>query len=483
MLSGLALTTSILGNVFAQEKPNVILIMADDLGWSDVGFNGNTIIKTPNLDRMASEGVKFTRFYAASAVCSPTRASVLTGRNPSRSGVFYANEGILRREEVTLPEIVKEEGYSTGHFGKWHLGTMTHTEVDANRGRPGNTAEYNPPKWHGYDEAFVTESKVPTYDPMRKPVTGATREGWDYLKPDQHSKIYGTAYWDINGKRVTANLNGDDSRVIMDRVLPFIDKAKGDDKPFLAVVWFHTPHLPCVAGPEYQDMYKDQDPLMRNYAGCITAMDDQIGRLRKHLQKLGISKNTMIWFCSDNGPEIGTPGEAGIFQGRKRSFHEGGIRVPGVFVWPQKIKQPMVTDVPCVTSDYLPTILDMLQLDKSKELHQLDGVSLLPLLEGKSSFKRSPIGFAIREQIAFVNSRYKLYAREGEFELYDILSDPEEKFNIASKKKNLVKRKAKEYRRWLASCRASFQGDEYGVESYEKLPQKWVNPLVAKSRK
>ena len=168
--------------------------MADDLGWGDTGYNGNPVIKTPQLDAMASEGIRFNRFYSASAVCSPTRASVLTGRNPYRTGVFFANEGILRPEEITIPELLKGEGYLTGHFGKWHLGTLTHTENDANRGRPGNIAEYNPPKLHGYDVAFVTESKVPTYDPMKKPVKGAKTIGWNSLEKDEKYEAYGTYY-------------------------------------------------------------------------------------------------------------------------------------------------------------------------------------------------------------------------------------------------------------------------------------------------
>lgn len=112
-------------------QPNIILIMADDLGWGDVGFNGNKVIRTPVLDGLASKGVKMERFYSAGPLSSPTRASVLTGRNPFRTGVFSANEGILRPEEITLPELLKTAGYQTGHFGKWHLGTLTATEMDA----------------------------------------------------------------------------------------------------------------------------------------------------------------------------------------------------------------------------------------------------------------------------------------------------------------------------------------------------------------
>jgi len=241
---------------------------------------------------------------------------------------------------------------------------------------------------------------------------------------------FGTYYWDIEGKKVTDNLEGDDSRVIMDRVLPFIEQSVKNEIPFFAVVWFHAPHMPCVAGPKYQAMYKGQNPLMRNYAGCITAMDDQIGRLRAFLKEKDIDSNTMIWFCSDNGPEDGNPGSTGGFRERKRSLHEGGVRVPGLLVWPQKITKAFVTDIPCVTSDYLPTIMDIMKISKSRTPNQLDGVSLLPLLEGQMKERPKPIGSCYLSQVSYSDNQYKLYSRNGKFELYDIVNDPSEAKDI-----------------------------------------------------
>ncbi|MEX0274970.1 MAG: sulfatase-like hydrolase/transferase, partial [Flavobacteriaceae bacterium] len=150
--------------------PNIVLIMVDDLGWGDVGFNGNTVIQTPNLNKLAGAGVQLNRFYSASAVCSPTRASVMTGRNPLRMNIPGANSGHLPEEEVTIAEMAKKMRYTTGHFGKWHLGTLTKKEKDANRGgRSEHEAHFSIPTMHGYDTFFATESKVPTYDPMLKP--------------------------------------------------------------------------------------------------------------------------------------------------------------------------------------------------------------------------------------------------------------------------------------------------------------------------
>jgi len=478
---GLAIMSTLAAG--AQNKPNIILLMADDLGWGDTGFNGNSIIKTPNLDQMAKEGIQFNRFYSACAVCSPTRASVLTGRNPYRMGVFTANAGILRPEEITLPELLKEEGYATAHFGKWHLGTLTHTEKDANRGRPGNLKEYNPPALHGYDYAFVTESKVPTWDPMKKPVNGATREGWNYIKEGEDYTDYGTHYWDIDGNKVTDNLDGDDSRIIMDRVLPFIEKAVNKGTPFFTVVWFHAPHLPVVAGPKYRQMYPEQNDLMKNYAGCITALDEQVGRLRSFLKEKGIAENTMIWFCSDNGPENGTPGTSGGFRERKRSLHEGGVRVPGLLVWPQKINKPFSTDVPCVTSDYLPTIMDVLNINKDKVPYILDGISLLPLLNGKIIERPAPIGSCFGNQVSWSDNQFKLYARNGEFELYDIVKDPYENEDILLKEPSLFENYRNSLQQFVNSCKSSFEGKEYGRASFDRLKQVWKDPLGINKKK
>ncbi len=448
------------------DPPNVILIMADDLGWGDTGYNGNEIIQTPHLDQMSIDGLRFDRFYSASAVCSPTRASVMTGRNPFRMGVFTANNGILRPEEITIAEALKSNGYTTGHFGKWHLGTLTHEIRDANRGRKGNTKDYNPPALHGFDVNFSTESKVPTWDPMKKAIKG----GAEY----EH---YGTHYWDTDGNIVTDNLEGDDSRVIMDRVLPFIKNAKKKKIPYLAVVWFHTPHKPCIAGPEYREMYKEQNEKMQHYAGCITAMDEQIGRLRAYLEDIGEADNTMIWFCSDNGPENGNPGSTGGFRERKRSLHDGGIRVPGLLVWPDKISKGFTTDIPCVTSDYLPTIMDIIGEDFAAWPNELDGTSLSPLIEGNKLEREEPIGFAIGSQTAYIDTRYKLYCRDSIFELYDMEKDPYEETDIQGSFQEETDLYTDQNIDWLNRCEESFKGSEYGLESVDRMNQKWQNPL------
>lgn len=455
-------------------RPNFILIMADDMGWGDVGFNGNGYIKTPCLDSLSKAGIVLNHFYSAAPVSSPTRASVMTGRHPSRSGVFDANVGILRPEETTIAEILKANGYNTGFFGKWHLGTMTYTEKDANRGKPGNTKEFNPPVLHGFDVVFSTESKVPTWDPMKKPVREkVSNKQWKYLSDDEEWVPYGTSYFDENGNRITDNIDGDDSRVIMDRAADYISKVSDDDKPFLAVIWFHAPHLPVVAGPDYWDEYEGKE-FEKNYAGSITAMDDQIRRLDNLLKECGISENTVLFFCSDNGPEIGTPGESGQYQGRKRSLHDGGIRVPSIAIWDGHFKSGK-HDLPCSTLDYLPTICDLAGISmKDNCPNMLDGKSLAPTLLGKGRQKQKEIGFAYHENHAIVDGRYKLYVEDGKTSLYDMDKDPEEIHDISAENPRLVKRLEKKYAKFINSCKSSFEGEEYGTESYERMEQKWV---------
>ena len=459
--------------------PNIILLMADDLGWGDTGYNGNPVIMTPNLDRMSVEGIKFNRFYSAAPVCSPTRASCLTGRHPYRTGVFFANTGILRPEELTLAEVLKEEGYVTGHFGKWHLGTFSAEEKDANRGGPGHPELKNPPSEHGFDTYFSTESKVPTWDPMLRPAIFEDHEtlhvGWNCLEEGDDSRPYGTAYWTPEGK-ASENLRGDDSRVIMDRAIPFIEQAVETGTPFFAVIWFHAPHLPCVAGPEYADIYRDQSFEMQQFAGCVTAMDAQVGRLREKLEELAASKHTMVWFCSDNGPEGNdeAPGQTGGFRGRKRSLYEGGVRVPGLLVWPEFVKPAEVND-PVVTSDYMPTILEVLGTVLQQNANKLDGVSILPLLKGEAWSRSHPIAFASQGQVAYSGATYKLY---GSDQLYDIVGDPFETRNIADQFPEVVHDYLAVFKSWYHSCRNSFEGGEYGKASLERVPQVFPEPRI-----
>jgi arylsulfatase A-like enzyme len=455
-------------NTAVSKEPNIILIMCDDLGWGDTGFNGNEKIKTPNLDMLAAQGITFNRFYSASAVCSPTRASCLTGRNPYRLGITGANSGHLKEQEITLPELLKQKGYATGHFGKWHLGTLTTKVKDANRGKPGDSTHYSIPSMHGYDEYFVTESKVPTYDPMLKPAAfdeekgESLKYGWKAMTDKSEAKNYGTYYWEGEEIVATENLEGDDAKLILDRAIPFIEKSVQDKQPFFSVVWIHTPHLPVVATEEMMADYSQYSYKEQIYYASISGMDKQIGRLWKKLEALGQADNTMIWFCSDNGPERDTPGTAGIYRERKRSLYEGGVRVPAFCVYPNGIEAGQKTDFPSFTSDYLPTIVDMLKLDFPDE-RPIDGVSLTTVLNGKEEARIKPMGFQYAGKMSWVTQEYKLISTDKgiTFELYNLLNDPGELKNIIAENLELAKDMKTDLLAWVESCKQSKNGNDY----------------------
>ncbi len=423
------------------ERPNIILCMSDDQGWGDTGYNGHPRLKTPSLDLMAKEGVKFTRFYSAAAMCSPTRGSCYTGRNPYRFGITYAMKGMLEPTEITITSILKKNGYTTGHYGKWHMGTLSKTLGDQKRWGEflNNPTRYYCPPWErDVDECFVTESKVPTWDPM--------------IDPEDADKTYGNDYFTGEGVKESQNLKGDDSRVIMDRALPFIKRSAESSTPFLAVIWFHTPHAPVIGGDKYREPYKDLPEPEQHYYACLTAMDEQIGRLRNELDTLGIADNTMIWFCSDNGPskqkESPRVGSAGGLKGAKLSINEGGIRVPGVMIWPGKIK-PLIVDAPCVTSDYFPTILDALDIPLPSNV-TYDGTSLMPFITGEKTTREKAIGFLNKDanESVWIADRYKLLITKKSTKLFDIKDDPAEKRNVAKKYPEVMTQMQKDLSSW-----------------------------------
>lgn len=433
-------------------------MMADDLGYGDTGFNGSTENQTPALDELASQGIIFSRFYSASPVCSPTRASCLTGRNPYRMNIPTANSGHMPESEITLAEILREHGYRTGHFGKWHLGIFTTNQKDANRGRPGNEQHLAVPTDHGFDSFFSTESKVPTWDPMIKPIQFDTtqgenlRFGWKALNETSDSVPYGTRYWTGLEEQYEGPLEGDDSGIIMDHAINFISKSLTDKSPFFSVIWFHAPHLPVVVDSSYRANYPDLPLRKQLYFGTISALDEQVGRLWDFLTLNEVANNTIIFFCSDNGPELRTPGSAGIFRGKKRDLYEGGIRVPAFCVWPDELQKDIRIDAPAFTSDYLPTLVDFLNIDFPDD-RLLDGTSIKPLLLGNQTTRAVPMGFRFQNKLSWVTDRYKLISvdKGRSYELYDLIQDPQEKNNIISENKEQANQLITELEAWLAT--------------------------------
>lgn len=444
------------------KRPNVLLLMADDLGFGDTGYNGHKVLQTPHLDAMSREGVRFDRFYAASPVCSPTRASCLTGRHGARSGVLRTAAPYLPPDEICLATILRDQGYVTGHFGKWHLGAFQAAE----NGKQRRTCT---PDQHGFDEWFSTERYVPTFDPHD------AAEDIDLIEATASEGPADSRYRH-NGREVEEPLKGDDSRIVMDRTLSFINRAAADSRPFFAAVWFHSPHAPITGAPEFLRHYPDRCQGEQHYFACVSGLDAQVGRLRAALQSLGVDRDTMLWFCSDNGPE-GMPGpkrrlrgSTGGLRGRKRSLYEGGIRVPALLCWPAAFATPRVIESPAVTSDFFPTVLDAIGVPLPGN-RIYDGVSLMPLLRGETSKRGRPIAFHHRWQDALCGSRFKVVRnRRGkrhmsdngsvpfaEWELYDLSSDPFETTNVAHEYRERLLAMRTELLAWRSSLASGFE--------------------------
>lgn len=454
----------------AQAQQNVILIMADDLGYGDTGFNGNKIIKTPSLDQMAKDGAVMTNFHSASPVCSPTRGSVLTGRHPYRYGIFSANIGHLPKDEITLPELLKNAGYATGHFGKWHLGTLS--KEFSSKGRKRKIIEnYSPPAFHGYDESFVTESAVATWNPT----VGSRANN----NPFFH-----------NGVALSPedpSLKGGASRVVMDKALSFIEQSVKSDKPFFTVIWFHAPHVPVIAGPEYLAMYPEHGNAA-HYYGAITEMDEQIGRLRQRLAELNVSENTFISFTSDNGPEgkvaKGTKaGTTGNLRGRKRSLYEGGVRVPTIMLYPGHIKSGQKITNAATTLDYLPTVLAITKQPEPKD-RPIDGRNLLADLTSNST-QQASIPFYHNGNLALIRGNYKLVVNSNSYEqaeLYNLVVDVQEKVDVAASKPEIVEQLTLTLKQYVESFRRSHKGDDYAKHSDYKPVNTWPGDKTKNSK-
>ena len=326
--------------------PNIELVMADDQGWGDMAYNGHPHLKTPAFDALAREAVRFDQFHAAAPVCSPTRASVLTGRTPNRMATFKWGHPI-RPQETTLAQVLRAAGYRTGHFGKWHLGSV---QKDG-RSTPGRC---------GFDD-WVSAPNFFDLDPV------------------------------LSDRGNAVEFKGDSSDVTAELAVRFVRDCAGKKQRFLAVVWFGSPHAPHRALPADRERYADRPANERDFLGEITAMDRAVGRIRGELKALGLTHNTALWYCSDNGalPKVGS---AGGRRGHKGQVYEGGLLVPALLEWPARYPKPRVIKTPCVTSDIYPTVLEWTGA-KADRQPPIDGVSLVPILDGKAEARDKPIGF------------------------------------------------------------------------------------------
>jgi arylsulfatase A-like enzyme len=260
----------------------------------------------------------------------------------------------------------------------------------------------------------------------------------------------------------------------MDRVIPFIEESVAQDQPFLSIVWFHTPHLPVLAGEKYKSPYAQFSEGQQHYYGVISAMDEQVGRLTNKLKSLGVADNTLVFYTSDNGPETSVQvrdqnipyGRAqGItkgLRGRKRSLYEGGIRVPGIAVWPRKIKAGTQIDTPCFTSDYFPTIAHILGIDLNKFQRYYDGENLVPYWQGKKQKRLKPLAFQFGKQYALIDNHYKIYGvSDSPTQLFNLLNDPYELKDLSMVEPTLLNRLMSVYQDWNTTVQSSQSGGDY----------------------
>jgi len=336
----------------AAERPNVVLLLADDLGYKDLGCDGGPV-KTPTLDGLAANGVRFTDFYSGAPVCTPSRAVLLTGRQHVRAGlygvlIFDDSPMHLLEREVTLAEVLKAQGYATAHFGKWHLGLPS----ESRKSKPSPTE-------HGFDYWFGTNSGVTPKDPT------------NFLR---------------NGERV-GKLEGYASHVVIDDAISWLDKERDPDAPFFLNIWFHEPHVPVGAPDELVSQYGALDDPGAIYSACIDNTDRAITRLLHKLKEVDAPEDTLIIYSSDNGSN--RHDRVGNLRGIKSDAYDGGIRVPGIISWPGVIAKGQVEGEPAGLVDVLPTVCGLLGIDPPKGVF-LDGSDLTPLLltNGDGTFTR-----------------------------------------------------------------------------------------------
>jgi arylsulfatase A-like enzyme len=489
-----ALLLALPASLRSAEKPNIILMMGDDHGWEETGYNGHPHVKTPVLDDMAATGLRMNRFYAAHSSCSPTRASFLTGRHPNRMGTF-APGWSFRPEEVTIAHLLNQAGYHCAHFGKWHVGAV---KADS----PTNPGAMGFHEWLSHDNFFELNPSL-------------SRNGG----PPQVFK-------------------GESSAILINEAIQSIERARQSGKPFFQIIWFGSPHEPYSGLPDDLALYDDlpakytdkkvrltsnetggpvtrpQGDVLRERYAEITAMDRAVGQLRKHLATSGLRDNTLLFYCGDNG----TSSDASLaspHRGKKGDFYEGGTLVPGLIEWPARIPKPRSTDFRATTSDLLPTLCALTQQPLPNR--PLDGIDLTPMLdnqthtrpttlhfwefnanaeksstrepyidpklqEGTTPLTKKSGGKATRDFTNFrhpvitdsdylgtrtiIDGHHKLLIHQSKkavprLELFDLQTDPAETTNFIDKQPDLAKKLQSSLRQWQDSVLKSLTGADY----------------------
>ena len=414
-----AFATTVQSASQSASRPNIVFIMIDDLGWMDLACQGNKQVETPNIDRLAAQGMRFTDNYAAAPVCSPTRAAIMTGKAPARLRItnhlpdqkrFTPKDAVLLPaacndhlplEEITVAEILKQAGYSTAFIGKWHLSQRGNTKFQ--------------PEHQGFDlnVGGCDFGGPPTFfDPYRIPTIANRNEG-EYL-PDR----------------------------LADESIAFMKENR--DKPFFLCLWNYTVHWPMEAPAALIEKYKDRTGPGLNdtrYGAMIEAMDRSIGKILSQIDALSLGDNTLVIFTSDNGA-FGGVGDNRPLRKEKGYLYEGGIRVPLIVRWPGVAKSASLCHEPTISMDFFATLLDAANVDDALSQKQ-DGESLLPLLRGESSLGRDAIYFHYPNYAFHQGNRLGSAVRAGDFklinyfddgssELYNVTKDIGETHNLAT---------------------------------------------------
>jgi arylsulfatase A-like enzyme len=416
---------------FEGEKPNIVVIIADDLGWNDVGYHGSEI-KTPVLDRMAGEGIEFNRFYVCS-VSSPTRASLLTGRYPSRFGILtpLADAPGLPAGTVTIAALLQQNGYDTGISGKWHLGAV----------------------------------------PEARPLNYGFNSSYGYLRGqiDPYTHLYKDMSRTWHRNDVLTDEEGHSTDLITLEALRFINEPREKNNPFFLYVAYSVPHYPLEEPEEWTGLYKQiiSNESRRNNAAAVTHMDHSIGEILNALKNKGIEKNTLVMFMSDNGGQKSWSSKTeynGKFKPHdvlgdnrplrdwKTSLYDGALRVPAILIWPGKIEPGKIEEAVNVTDVY-PTLAYLAGVEIPEEVMP-DGLSFMGILLGKKAQENRIMYWRSNNSIALKKGDWKLIHKgktiaEGIDELYNLRHDPHETKDISGQNQELVKELKKEIQNQL----------------------------------
>jgi len=426
-----------------KKAPNMIIILTDDQGYGDLSCMGNRDFRTPHIDSLAREGARFTNWYSGSPVCSPSRATLLTGCYPGHAGVRAILAGHRRATGLTdqVPTIasaLKEQGYQTAAIGKWHLGLKEESRPNA------NGFDY----FYGFMAGCLDYYSHIFYWSMADGRTNPTHDLWE-----NNEEIYD------NGRYLT--------EMISRKAVEKIREMNAQEAPFLLYVGYNAPHYPMHAPQKYLDRFKGLPWDRQIMAAMISAVDDGVGQIRDELERLGIDRDTLIFFQSDNGPSResrnwldGRPdpyygGQPGSLKGHKFSLFEGGIRVPGIFCWPDHIPGGQVIDEPCHAMDVFPTLLKLAGGDPEK--YTLDGLDVLPVLTEQARTPHEVLYWEMEGQTALRRGSYKLVLNGRLVEeespkdpvfLADLSTDPGERVNLAEVMPELAEELTREALCW-----------------------------------